>query len=283
MSNARRTREWPLAIFTVALQCACGLAMASAYAEWNGSDPEMRPLGMAVSPVVVVGVLASLSHVGRPLSASRSLTNVARSRLSQEIWFTGTFAVAALVYASLWFGEGGGLRRGMGGVTALLGILAVAASARLYAIPARPFWRAVWMPLSFAGSTLLLGGLGGALVARPSLLWGYAAVAGAGAVVLLSSALLMMVGWLWLGQRDSAGPVLEVWPPVRPARWRWVAFALYLLLAGAAPLLFAVLVMWEIQVSLPAATAVFVFAVALAGVALGRALMFCLPESLAKF
>jgi DMSO reductase anchor subunit len=283
MADRRRAREWPLAIFTLALQCGCGMTLAAAFAEWKGSAPEMRPLGLAAFPIVAAGILASLLHLGRPLSAWKSLTNPARSRLSREIWLAGTFAVAALAYGAMWLAEGGELRGVTGVVTALLGVIAVASSASLYVLPARPFWRASWLTLSFVAATLLLGGLAAAMVARPGLLRGYMAVASAGAVLLLISAALMMARWLRLRRRGSADPVLEVWPPGRPARRNWLASALYLLLAGVTPLLLSVWLWLEPGAVLSAATPVITFAAALAGVALGRMLMFWLPDSLARF
>src|SRR5512142_2719334 len=89
MADRTPTREGPLVIFTTALQCASGVAIAAAFLQWNGSDA--RRLAVAVVGLLVLGLLVSLFHVGRPHFAWRAVCNLGRSRLSREISLTLAF------------------------------------------------------------------------------------------------------------------------------------------------------------------------------------------------
>src|SRR5512146_507584 len=97
-------RDWPLAVFTLTQQFSCGLALAGIAGDWQGAPPaQLRSLGIAVFPTLAGGILVSLLHLGRPQGSWISLTNVARSRLSQEILLTALFALAALLHGVSWF------------------------------------------------------------------------------------------------------------------------------------------------------------------------------------
>ncbi len=154
MPDQIKTREWPLAIFTLAVQFACGAALATTVCSTVAT---MRPLGIAVFPAVAVGMLASLLHLGRPLSAGRSLSNLRHSRLSREVFVTSLFAASALVYSAAWFGGWVEWRFALGITTSALGFAAVIASAMIYTVRSQPVWNSGWVPGSFLGATLLLG------------------------------------------------------------------------------------------------------------------------------
>ncbi len=156
MNDRSLWREWPLAVFAVALQVACAFAFASTALDWLGRADEIaRSFGLAVFPAIGIGVLASLLHVGRPLSSWRAVTNARQSRLSQEIIATVLFGGSALVYGTMCYGSAQGGRLGCGLVTVALGVIAVIANARVYRIPADPGWRKAWSIVSFASIALI--------------------------------------------------------------------------------------------------------------------------------
>ena len=87
-------KEWPLILFTLATQFACGLTMAAAVCDAYASPAEMdlmRPLAMAIFPLVATGMLLSMAHLGRPLMSWRAVVNLERSRLRREVILTAVF------------------------------------------------------------------------------------------------------------------------------------------------------------------------------------------------
>jgi anaerobic dimethyl sulfoxide reductase subunit C (anchor subunit) len=163
-------REWPLIVFTIAIQSACGLALAATLFDVKARhDPAlMRPLALAIFPLAALGALASVAHLGRPLAAWRSVLNLGRSPLSLEVALTALFVALALAYSGFWWiGRSDG-RLALGIAASLAGLAAVISSALVYTVPAQPAWNSGWVPASFVGTALVLGGLAPAVFAAPA-------------------------------------------------------------------------------------------------------------------
>jgi DMSO reductase anchor subunit len=164
-------QEWPLAGFTLAIQIACGLALATTMVDWTQKYPQsaaLRACGIAVFPVVVMGLLLSMMHLGRPWSAWRALTNVRHSRLSQEVLLTAAFAVSSLGLSLTWSTEPTPLRLYAGAIASICGITAVIAGAVVYKIPTRPIWNLGWVITSFIGTTTLTTSVAQLLCGAPA-------------------------------------------------------------------------------------------------------------------
>jgi DMSO reductase anchor subunit len=123
---------------------------------------ERSRLGVAALGSLAVGGLAlaaSTLHLGRPVHAYRALKMWKRSWLSREVLLFGCFSNAAALYAvSLWFN----LRRLswlLGGMTVLLGIAGIIASASIYLVRARPAWNSKHTVAEFLLTAALLGPL----------------------------------------------------------------------------------------------------------------------------
>ena len=167
--------EWPLVLFTLTVQLAVGLHLALLAAEaLPGPEDPREPPGFRGRPFLLVGGLmagalaVSLLHLGAPVNALRTLSNLDESWLSREI-------LAALVFLGLWgldFGirrrSGGGTARGRSDVapaasrvlawaTALAGLVLIWVMARIYMVPARPLWDHWLTAAGFFSTTLLLG------------------------------------------------------------------------------------------------------------------------------
>lgn len=183
-------KEWPLVVFTLAIQLACGLALAAAVAD----DDALRPLALAIFPVAALGLLASLAHLGRPRMSWRALSNLRRSPLSREVLLTAVFAALAAADSALWWSGRSEGRWILGLATSAAGVASVVAAAAVYRIPAKPVWNSGWVMLSFLGTTVLLGGLFPALL-MPVPLFLDATVVG-------STLLLMAALWMLLRSPD---------------------------------------------------------------------------------
>jgi anaerobic dimethyl sulfoxide reductase subunit C (anchor subunit) len=154
-------REWSLVIFTIAIQLSWGLALTATWFDGKvrpSHGPVMRPVGLAIFPLAALGFIASLLHLGHPLSAWKSFLNLGSSRLSLEVLLTSLFALAAAVHSYSWW-KGKTKHRFLMGVTvSVLGLTAVISSATIYLVPTQPAWNSGWVPLSFLGTALVLGG-----------------------------------------------------------------------------------------------------------------------------
>jgi anaerobic dimethyl sulfoxide reductase subunit C (anchor subunit) len=172
-----------LVLFSVCTQAAVGLVLVSATI--------LPATGARLAcPLAVLGLIASLAHLGAPLGAARALTNLRSSWLSREVLLTSLFAAAAGLYGYVWTG------RAMALLAALLGLLALYCQGMVYQLPTRPEWRhwaSVWNAYPAA---LKLGALILALVA--------ARTASQGALVYLGYLLLGAAAWLMVGVASYA-------------------------------------------------------------------------------
>lgn len=244
--------EWPLVVFTLTVQLAVGLHLALLTARslpWTGrpgESPDAESEGPSgdEGPSLLVGVLMvaalaiSLLHLGSPLRAVHSLSNLEESWLSREILvillFLGLWGLA------YWFGRRPGaapwMARTLAWAAALAGIALIGVMARIYMIPARPLWDHWLTAASFLLTTLLLGAAAGAAyLERPSL----SGAATPGATLMTWHALVAVGGAACLAQLAAtlAHPVTG--EAVNSSGGTFLAgFRLLLLLAGAVLLIF---------------------------------------------
>jgi anaerobic dimethyl sulfoxide reductase subunit C (anchor subunit) len=273
--------EWPLVAFTMALQLACGLCLASTICDGAAqpSSAELRSLGAAVFPIAALGLLASLAHLGRPSSALRSLANLGSSRLSQEILLTSIFLVAALIYSFLCWKELAPGRVAAGTLASLAGFAAVVSSSSIYVVRAQPAWDSGWLPLSFVATVLIFAGISTALVPvqNPRIARILLATGTVGSLTLLASA-LWLIAHLARGPADPyvAAKLQHGLQLVASNSMVW--FAVFLGVAVIAPIAFAVR-FWPGSEVTPACGSVIraaLFLVTLSGTVAGRILMYAL-------
>ena len=283
--TAERSWEWPLVIFTIGLEVGCGITITTAALDalGSGGTGSVRALGLSILPVTLAAVFASAFHLGRPLGCWRAFINLRQSRLSTEVALTALFGALAFVYTLMWFGGASETRVALGIVTAVAAVLAVVFSSRIYTIPTQPLWNSGWVPSSFLGTTLLLGGLIAIQFIRetgPPLVLLIARGATAGGAVLLSVSALWMHRRLSHIARDrhvnpGDGPLL--------AATEWVLFLGFVLLAGFLPIAF-ISTLWA-GMGPRSAVPLFlvVLVLGLVGVTLGRMLMYSLGRRLSRF
>jgi anaerobic dimethyl sulfoxide reductase subunit C len=171
--------DWALVIFTIAAQMAVGSFLilggvhffaTRAAGEANADQLSDRAL-LAIGPVLVIGFIASLFHLGSPLNAPLALSHLGTSWLSREILFGVLFAVGGFLFAILQWRKIGTptLRRVIAVVTAVFGIgLVFTMSMVYYSLPMVPAWSSLATPVTFFTTTFLLGALamGAAFVAN---------------------------------------------------------------------------------------------------------------------
>jgi Fe-S-cluster-containing dehydrogenase component/DMSO reductase anchor subunit len=123
----------------------------------------------------MIGLGASVLHLGRPKYALRAIIGLRTSWLSREIFAFGVFAVLAMLHAGmLWLASGPteGMARAVGMAAAVSGVAAVFCSVMIYASTRRPFWSAGRTALKFFLTSALLGMPVALLVGLADAIWG---------------------------------------------------------------------------------------------------------------
>lgn len=171
-------REWALIIFTILGQMSVGaflvLGFVHFFAARKAGVEEADRLSdralLAIGPVLVLGMLASLFHLGNPLNAYQAVANVGTSWLSREILSGVIFAVLGGLFAIMQWRKIGSfaLRNVIAWITALVGLVLVYSMSQVYTLPTQPAWDTWATPVTFFVTTLLLGSLamGAAFVAN---------------------------------------------------------------------------------------------------------------------
>jgi anaerobic dimethyl sulfoxide reductase subunit C (anchor subunit) len=250
--------------------------MASTAVQWLTPSlaHSVRPVAIAAFPIAACATGLSIFHLGRPFSAWRSLRNLGASRLSGEVALTGIFVLAAFLYCMTWLARGVATIT-TGSVTSALGMLAVISSARIYVIPTQRFWNAGWVICSFVSSPFLLGGTAVKLFLGPGQGGSSAlleVMTQLGSAAMLVSAIWMIGRFQRIARARYAGP--ETYPLMSVGNW--MSLSGFILFAALIPLL-------GTRMTTPRGALLLLAGVALAGVLLGRSLMYSLGTKLARF
>jgi formate dehydrogenase iron-sulfur subunit len=150
--------QWSLIVMTVLTQLSVGAFATIWLLQWLGIETR---LGLAAVVSLGVGALALATatfHLGRPAHAYRALRMWRRSWLSREVLAFAAFSHVAAVYAGLlWLQWPGSIW--VGGLTVMVGLAGVTASACIYRVPARPAWNTRYTVLQFNLTAAILGPL----------------------------------------------------------------------------------------------------------------------------
>jgi DMSO reductase anchor subunit len=152
----------PLVLMLVLTQLAAGAFVIDALILGAGGAPSALRcvLGLGFG---LLGLAASLRHLGRPLYAYRALIGLKHSWLSREVAAFGLFAAVALFDAGLtiaapdWLARQGSLAAALAAAVAFAGGVGVACSVMVYHVVRRPFWNGRSTAVKFAGTALILG------------------------------------------------------------------------------------------------------------------------------
>lgn len=167
--------ELPLVIFTIAAQMSAGSFIVLGLIHLLGAKIPAEtmnkitdPALYAIGPLLILGMGASLLHLGSPLRAANSVLHLGGSWLSAEIVSGPTFAALGAAFAILQWRKIGShaLRQALAVVTAVVGAFLVYAISQVYSLRTVPAWATFHTPVRFFITAFLLGGLavGAALV-----------------------------------------------------------------------------------------------------------------------
>src|SRR5690606_23856655 len=143
-------REWALIAFTILSQMAVGsfIVLGIAYffvsRKWGEAEADrFSDLALlAIGPVLILGTLASLFHLGNPLNAYRAISNVGNSWLSREILANVAFIGLGAIFAFMqWRKIGSSAARNViAAAAAVVGLVLVYGMSQVYMLRTAPAW-----------------------------------------------------------------------------------------------------------------------------------------------
>jgi DMSO reductase anchor subunit len=129
---------------------------------WNSGLVDLRHLKfqiLAALCLVLAGLAAAMTHLGKPRDSLHAAKNFKSSWLSREIFSVNIFAGFLAAIAALAHIRPGALNTWVLLVGSLAGGAVLYAMNRVYRLRTVPSWNHAGTPLTFLGSALLLGGL----------------------------------------------------------------------------------------------------------------------------
>lgn len=148
--------ELPLVIFTVLSQTAVGLVAVSAIRQHAAEGPagSVRTEWLAAAVLLVVGLVASLFHLGHPLGAPNALKHLGSAWLSREA--LGVSIFAALVIVGFLTAKGR-VNAALAFITAAVGLIALFFTSMTYSPPSFPALNNVMPFVFFLLTAAMLG------------------------------------------------------------------------------------------------------------------------------
>lgn len=154
--------ELPLVIFTVLSQIAVGALITLWILDMRNKVQNGKMgiwLSLSIFIIATVAILASVFHLGHPFMAFLALSNIQTSWLTREIWMFSLMLLTMVAYVWTWYKPSVKLRKWLGGIASLFGLLAVMGSAMIYVLPALPAWNNFSPIFFFVMSAVIIGPL----------------------------------------------------------------------------------------------------------------------------
>jgi Fe-S-cluster-containing dehydrogenase component/DMSO reductase anchor subunit len=161
--------HWPLVLMLVLTQMSVGAFVVNQILERvsiapTSDAPAARTLRLGVAFVFgMIGLAASVFHLGRPLLAYRAVLGWRTSWLSREVLAFGCFAATASVYASIPLLEAGrvpisaAVENAIAAIVAMCGLAGTGCSTMIYASTRRALWNPAYTGLKFLLTGAVLG------------------------------------------------------------------------------------------------------------------------------
>ena len=156
------TPHWPLVFMLVLTQFSVGGFLLDLAARVAGGSGSSVLVGLSLA-FGLMGLAASICHLGRPLYAYRALIGLRHSWLSREVAVFGVFALLAQLRAGLmlmtagWVAVPPVVHLALAAGAVVAGAAGVGCSVMVYHVVRRPFWHASSAAVKFTGTALVLG------------------------------------------------------------------------------------------------------------------------------
>ena len=153
--------EMSLLIFTICLQAAIGTMVFITIGKQLYKDKVFKKAALIAAGLSIVGVIASLLHLGQPMSFMNSLSNLGSSWLSNEALLSGAFMGIAVLYALILYfkPDSGSLDTALRWSGSVIGLVAVFSMAKVYTTTVVPVWQGMNTFVDFFATTIAVGAL----------------------------------------------------------------------------------------------------------------------------
>ncbi len=151
----------PLTLFSICMQAAVGIMVFAAIGKLLNKDAIFKNAMMAAAGLGIIAMLASVLHLGRPLSAFMALYQFSSSWLSREIWFTALFVgFTVLAVLLLWVKpQNKGAITGATLAAAVIGLIHIAFMAAVYTTSSVPLWQGTSTFVEFYAAAISMGAI----------------------------------------------------------------------------------------------------------------------------
>lgn len=148
-----------LTMFTICIQAAIGIMLFVAFGRLLNKDGVFKKATATAAGLGIIGMLASLLHLGRPLRALSALNQFGTSWLSREIWFTAFFLGLTLIAVVLVYKKPKATSAitGLTGAAALVGLIDVYLMASIYSSASVPIWQNEATFVEFYATAISMG------------------------------------------------------------------------------------------------------------------------------
>ena len=148
-----------LILFSICLQGAIGIMASVALGKSFNKEGQFKPAMVTAAGLAIVGLLASLLHLGRPLAALNSLAHFGTSWLSREIWFTSVFTGLTVLCALLVLVKPSakGAVNALAPLAAVIGLIDVYIMSSIYNYASVPAWQHGSIFVEFYAAAISLG------------------------------------------------------------------------------------------------------------------------------
>lgn len=159
-------RDWPLLVFTLSIQFSVGVVLLydlfllfPIFRKKEKLQLRFQMILLTALIAAFAGVLFSLLHLGNPVNALKTLSNLNNSWLSREILFVIIYSGLLLIITGLQFLFPVSVRsyKWLLDITSLTGLVLVYVMSRIYWIHSMPAWDSIFTPIDFYLAMLLFG------------------------------------------------------------------------------------------------------------------------------
>ena len=150
-----------LTVFSICIQAAIGIMAFVAIGRFLNKDGVFKNAMITAAGLGIIGMFASMMHLGRPFSAINALNQFSSSWLSREIWFTALFLgltvlAVVLVYVKP---QSKSAITGLASAAALVGLVDVCFMAAIYSTSSVPVWQGAATFVEFYAATISMGAI----------------------------------------------------------------------------------------------------------------------------
>ncbi len=153
--------ELSLIIFTLCLQAAIGTMIFITVGKQKYKDKVFKKAAIVSAGLSVVGVLASLAHLGQPMSFLNSISNLGSSWLSNEAFLSGIFMGITVLYTLVLYFKPANktLDTVLRWAGSSVGLITVFSMAKVYTTTVVPIWQGMNTFVDFYATTIAVGAL----------------------------------------------------------------------------------------------------------------------------